>query len=137
VQTKESAEERLIRAFIAPKKRQRWLELLRSPNGRKKLRANLAHCECDLDSRYAHRIEPNQDSVAGILAALQLHGAGATCVVLSENAELDGCEIDLSEALERVVTHEMGSFLSVKHGQLAYFEGEDAGARYILVRSPG
>jgi hypothetical protein len=59
-------------------------------------------------------------------------GAGIKCWVISENAELDGKEIDLQTALKETVGRQMGTFISCTPGKLAYFEDEDG--RYILER---
>jgi hypothetical protein len=61
-----------------------------------------------------------------------LKGAPETCYALSEDSELDGKEIPLSEALKEVVGCGMGTFLSCLAGRLAYFEDEDG--RWILER---
>jgi hypothetical protein len=59
-------------------------------------------------------------------------GAGIKCWVISENADLDGSEIDLEIALKETVGRQMGTFISCIPGKLDYFEDEDG--RYILER---
>ena len=65
---------------------------------------------------------------------LKSKGVPANCYCLSENDELDGQELPLGAALEQVVGYGMGTFISCLPGRLAYFEGEVARERYILVR---
>jgi hypothetical protein len=56
---------------------------------------------------------------------LKSKGAGKTCWATSENAELDGKELEVHAALESVVGRGMGTILSFIPGKLAYYEGED------------
>jgi hypothetical protein len=56
---------------------------------------------------------------------LKSKGAGLTCWVISEDPDIDGREIDLRTALEKVSGRGIGTVLSCIPGKLAYFEGED------------
>ena len=123
----------LLAAFIAPERRDRYLTLLASTKGRVKLRARLAHLR-DLDDRYARLVPPSDQHPGAIAALLRAAGAPATCYLLSEAAALDGREMQLEDALEEVVGGGLGTFVSCLPGRLAYFEGEDPGARYVLSR---
>jgi hypothetical protein len=51
---------------------------------------------------------------------------------MSEDAEIDGRELDLRAALEHVNGREIGTILSCVPGKLAYFESEDD--RLLLAR---
>jgi hypothetical protein len=121
----------IIRAFIIPVRQDRYLEMLAKPKRRANFSTSLAHFK-HLDMRHAVQIPPHQQHTAEILQLLRLKGAPETCYVLSEDSELDGREISLSEALEEVVGRGMGTFLSCLPGRLAYFEDEDQ--RWILER---
>jgi hypothetical protein len=105
-----------------------------SAKGRAKLRAGLAHFH-DLDPRYAHPLPADVHTPTEIASLLRSHGAPPTCYVLSEESGIDGRELPLEEALDRVVGLGMGTFLSCVPGRLAYFEGEEARERYILERA--
>jgi hypothetical protein len=129
-----SAEIALIRAFVVPSRRQRWLELIGTKRGRTKLRTELAHCETDLDLRFARELRPEEGTVDEILAILVSLGGGSTCIALSEDDELDGRALELRHALSQVVDSQLGTFLSVNPGKLAYFEGENASPKYVLIR---
>ena len=58
-------EEQFALAFIMPEKRDRYLSMLDSKRGRKKLRDGLYHCR-DLDSRFAHLVPTGEQSANSI-----------------------------------------------------------------------
>src|SRR5438876_11383138 len=101
------------------------------PNRRGNLTGSLAHFK-HLDMRHALQIPPHQQHTAEILQLHKSKGAPETCCALSEEPELDGRELSLSEALKEVVGRRMGTFLSCLPRRLAYFEDEDQ--RWILER---
>jgi hypothetical protein len=124
-------EEAVVRAFILPTKRERYLEFLTSPKGRAKFVAGPAHFK-HLDPRFAHRVPGNQSNPASPQKLLVAKGAGPKCWVISEYSQLDGQEMDLETALEETIGRQMGTFISCLPGKLAYFEDEDD--RFILHR---
>jgi hypothetical protein len=124
-------EEAVVGAFIIPVRRERYLEFLKSPKNRKKFINVLAHFK-HLDPKFAKSISGNQGNPSALLKLLLGKGAGVKCWVISENAELDGKEIDLQTALAETVGRQMGTFISCVPGKLAYFEDEDG--RFILER---
>ena len=121
----------IIRSFIIPVRQYRYLEMLAKPKRREDLTASLAHFK-HLDMRHTVQIPPHQQHIAEIFQLLKSKGAPETCYALSEDSELDGRELSLSEALKEVVGRGMGTFLSCLPGRLAYFEDEDQ--RWILER---
>jgi len=121
----------IILSFVISVRQDRYLELLAKPERRKAITESLAHFKY-LDMRHAVLIPPRQQHAADIFQLLRLKGATETCYALSEDSELDGKEIPLSEALKEVVGCGMGTFLSCLAGRLAYFEDEDG--RWILER---
>ena len=124
-------ERQLIRAFILPQRRDRYLELLGKPKRPKDITDTLAHFK-HLDMTYAVQIPSPQRLASGILELLKSKGAPQTCYAMSEDSELDGREIPLSEGLAFVVGRGIGTLLSCIPGKLAYFEDEDQ--RWILER---
>jgi hypothetical protein len=128
-------EEALFKRFVAYPRRKRLLTLLADPKKRQKLLNELYHFH-DLDPRFAHRIAPREQFAEKIYAVLRSKGAPASCYVMSDDADLDGRDMDLREALERTVGQGGGTFLSCLPGQLAYYEGEEPNERYILERLP-
>jgi len=124
----------LIRAFVVPNRRDRYLKLLGSQRGRARLREGLAHLH-DLDPRFAKAIPPSDQSADRIAALLQAHGAPEECVLLAEDDSLDGQRLALTVALDKIVGRGMGAFVSCIPGRLGYFEGEDAGERWLLERA--
>jgi hypothetical protein len=124
-------EEAVVQAFIIPVRRERYLEFLKSPKNRKKFINVLAHFK-HLDPKFATSISGNQNNPSALLKLLLGKGAGIKCWVISENAQLDGKEIDLQTALKETVGRQMGTFISCIPGKLAYFEDEDG--RFLLER---
>ena len=129
-------EKALFQAFVAPRKRQRYIELLNSTAGREKILRSLDHFK-DLDPSFCHRVKPTEQNLAGVLRLLKSLGAPATCYLVSANGEWDGREIGLSEALTAVIGGGWGTFVSCVPGVLAYFEGEEPAERYICHRKDG
>jgi hypothetical protein len=111
-------------------RRDRYLKLLSTTRGRDKFRSALAHFR-DLDPRFATRVSGG-DTASAIAARLHAKGAGPTCYVLSENAELDDRELPLTQVLDEVYARGLGTLLSCVPGRLAYFESEEASERFIL-----
>jgi hypothetical protein len=126
-------EEKFASTFIVKDKRGRYLSLLESERGRKKILSGFHHCH-DLDSRFATRIPPNQQSAQTIAGMLKSNGAPTTCYVMSEDPQIDGREMDLDEALAEVVGKDAGAFLSCIPGKLGYFEMEGLSERYLLLK---
>ena len=124
-------EEELIRAFILPHRRERFLEMIAKPQKRAKLLTQLSHFKA-LDLRFTIAIPPNQQNPSSLAKILRAKGAGARCYVVSENSRLDGKEVELETALEETVGYQMGTLISCVPGKLGYFEDEDG--RCILER---
>jgi hypothetical protein len=124
-------EEAVVRAFILPSKRDRYLEFLASPKRRAKFIAELAHFK-HLNPKFALSIPGSQTNPVSLHKLLVAKGAGLKCWVISENSELDGREVDLEAALKETIGRQMGTFISCVPGKLAYFEDEDG--RFILQR---
>ena len=127
-----SIEQSLFEAFITAQRRPRYLALLSSPRGRKRILGRLAHCT-DLDSSFARRVaETNPEAITGLL---RKHGAAKKCYVMSESGALDAQELDLEIAVSLTVGQGMGTLISCIPGELAYYEGEEPGERYLLKRA--
>jgi hypothetical protein len=126
-------EEQFARAFIVPEKRERYLSLLQSKRGRRKLVAGFHHCH-DLDDRFARLIPSDQQSAGSIEQILKKHGAPEVCYVMADDENIDGTEMNLTDALSQVVGMDAGALISCIPGKLAYFEMEGLGKRYLLIR---
>jgi hypothetical protein len=130
-----SFEEALFKSFITLNRQNRYIELLGSSRGRKKLCDRLNHSlSKDLDPRYCRRLSPQEQNPSAILSLLTSFGAPTKCRVLSDNADIDGRELDLRETLNQVVGYGYGTLLSCVPDRLAYYEAEDPGYRYICHR---
>ena len=125
-------EEKFIRAFIVPEKRERYFCLFETKRGRRKLTDRLDHNH-DIDSRFMYKIPGNLHFPPSVLAMLRQRGAPATCHVISAS-DLDGEEMELEDALSATIGYGIGTVLSCIPGKLGYFEAEDQGERYLLYR---
>jgi hypothetical protein len=123
-------EEAIIRAFITPARRTRWLESLASTKRRARMLDRLNHCR-DLDERYATPLPSNTD----VVALLRSRGAPAMCCVLSCTKEIDGQTLPLSEAFWAVELSGLGAIISCIAGQLGYYYDEWGERRILLERS--
>jgi hypothetical protein len=126
-------EEHFARAFVVPEKKERYLSLLQSERGRKKLIAGFHHCR-DLDSRFAKLIPSDRQSAQSIEESLKKSGAPEVCYVMSENPKIDGKEMNLTAALLEIVGMDAGALVSCIPGKLAYFEMEGLSGRYLLIK---
>ena len=124
-------EEKFVREFVIPKKRERYLSLIGNDKGRKKIVAGFHHIR-DLDGRYAKLIPSNQQSAESIYRLLKQKGAPEMCYIMSDDSSLDQKEMTLREAIFKVEGTNFGTLVSCIAGKLAYFEAEDMSRRYIL-----
>ena len=135
-------EQETIGAFVVRDKQERFRTFLSNSKNRKKFTQELGHFRW-FDQRFATPVawqaDPNLklwarhvQGIEHIFLLLKSKGAAQTCWVISENAAIDGKELDLKTMLEDVVGSGMGTILSCVPGKLAYFEGEDE--RLLLVR---
>jgi hypothetical protein len=130
--SREDHEQALAR-FLVVSRRDRFRSQLASPRGRRKLRARLAHF-ADLDDGVCVSLPalPADAERAWVLHELQSRGAPEHCDLVCEYSALDGQRLTLSEALDGVRGHAIGTLISRVPGQLGFFEGEDG--RCVLRR---
>lgn len=121
-------EEAIIRAFITPPRRKRWLESLASAKRRARMLDRLNHCR-DLDERYATLLPSNTD----VVALLRSRGAPDACYVLSCTKEIDGQTLPLDEAVWAAEMGGWGTILSCIVGQLGYYYDEGGTQRRMLL----
>ena len=118
--------------FITAAKRERYRSMLSSEKSRKKLISGFYHLK-DLEERSTVEVPPNLQTVDKIAALLKEKGAPETCYVISTNPQIDQKQLPLADVLQEIVGNaDEGTILSCIPGKLAYYEGEAAGARYIL-----
>src|SRR5262245_56664858 len=121
-------EEAMVRAFIAPARRARWLDLLGSTKRRRLFLHRLNHCR-DIDERYATPLPSN----ANVVAILRSRGAPSTCFVVSDCKEIDARELPLVEAINQVESCPWGTLVSCLPGLLAYYQDEAGTRRRLLL----
>jgi hypothetical protein len=125
-------EELFVKNFIVPQKRDRYLSMLASRKQRKKILENFYHLN-DLDERYMTLVPENEQWAINIYDLLKAKKSPDICYCISTDDEIDGKEIDLLKVLESKVGECYdGTIISCIAGELAYYEGESAGVRYIL-----
>ncbi len=121
-------EEAVVRAFVVPARRGRWLEALADSSRRSAFLDRLNHCP-DLDPRFVTPIS------SGVVDLLRYRGAPSTCFVLSSSDELDGRELPLEQAIAEVERVGWGTIVSCVPGRLAYYYDE-CGERRLLLERP-
>lgn len=118
-----------IRIFVNAKKRERYVSFLSNEKRRKEFVSDLAHFN-DFDPRRTVCIPNSSQTAADIRKMLKTRGADDICHAISELKDLDGKDMDLMTALEKVIGRRMGTLLCCSPTGLAYFENEDD--RFIL-----
>jgi hypothetical protein len=126
--------ERGFLAFLAEPTRRRMETLLELGEKRRRdVRALLDHA-VRLDPRFSRHLTGADASPASVEKLLREQGAPADCYVIAANGKLDGLEMPLGEALQRVLGMGGGAFVSCLPGRLGFFEYEDAQSSYLLMR---
>ena len=128
-------EQAFIKSFVISAKKHRLFELFANPKRRRKALDELNHQKC-LNPKYMSHIEPRCQEKSTIVSMLRSKGSPELVYVFSNDSDLDRKELALDEALERTVgLCGCDTVISCIAGELAYFEDEDIGERYILSRS--
>jgi hypothetical protein len=127
-------EEDFINTFVVARKRERYIELLRSPMRRRECLRQLYHFR-DFVPDCIVPLAKGRMSADAILAELHRRDAGGACYLISVQPALDGITIQLQDAIARVYRVAEGTILSCVRGRLAYYEGEPPHNRFILHRS--
>ena len=124
-------EEAFVRSFIVKDRRERYLSLLANPKRRPKLLDRLNH-QLDLDYAFATPIPTRQRNVGDLEHLLRQKGAGAMCHVIADASPLDGADLLLHDALERLYgLHQFGVVFCCVAGRLAFYKPEDVSEHYL------
>ena len=127
-------EELFVKNFIVLRKRERYLELLGKQKSRNKI-LNEFRIHWDLVEECMTLVPPNQQFSGDTYKILKSKGAPETCYIISNNWDIDEKELPLKAALEAVVGHGGGTFVSCIAGRLGYFESDEATERFILEKN--
>jgi hypothetical protein len=122
-------EEATIRAFVLREKRSRYLSKLGDQKSRAEFLDRLNHCD-DLNSRYATQIESSAD----LLSLLRSKGAPRQCTVISDIADLDGQQIALETAIQKVELAGFAAIICCIPGRLALYIDEAGTQRRLLLQ---
>ena len=118
------AEEATIRGFVRPARRERLLALLANPARRGKALNALNHFH-DWDPRRGQLVATS----GNVLRLLQEAGAPTVCHVISDDPEIDGCDLPLAEAVAATDAFSFASVSCCDPGRLAFFFDESAAPR--------
>lgn len=125
-------EELLIENFVKKERKQRYLKLLSTERGRKKLRQAIPHFE-DLNPAYIYPVN-NIRTSADLIAILNERSAPSKSYIISEHSEYDGKFFPLAAALDELFNSGISYFLCAIPEKLNYYEGEDTNSRYLLIK---
>jgi hypothetical protein len=126
-------EVQMLRAFVLPSKRERYVSLATTTHRRSQLVGELYHFR-HFDPRWIHEITKHQITPASLVRDLRRLGAGESCYVMSSDREWDGVAVPLDLALESICGRVEGTLVSCTPTVLAYYEGEGPHNRFILHR---
>jgi hypothetical protein len=119
----------LIEHFVKKDKQERLRFLMSEPGRRKRLRAKFSSTLV-LSEEKRQTLPGSDQNPASIHQLLRSSGAPEACYTISEDADLDGRNVNLREVLDRLVGAGVETIVSCIPGKLAYFEGEQE--RFIL-----
>jgi hypothetical protein len=106
-------EQQFINVFIIKDKRDRFLQFLKNPKGRKDLISELAHFK-HLDSKLIVKIPGSQQNVENICNFLKSKGSPDECYVLSENVALDGKFLQMDYVIKEILGSGLGTIVSCR-----------------------
>ena len=132
-QIRADIEVQMLRAFVLPSKRERYVALATTAHRRSQLLTELYHFP-HFDPRWIHQIAKHQTTPASVVRDLRRLGAGERCYVMSSDREWDGVAVPLDLALEAICGRVEGTLVSCTPTALAYYEGEGPHNRFILRR---
>lgn len=123
-------------SFIERAYRDRFEQILTKPRIRKKFRESLPHFQHFINSNML-RIPGSFQELDKIYKALSnVRNIPEEVYIISESAKLDMQFLRLDEGLNEIVSSGHSSIISILPGELAYYEGEGLGERYILSKLP-
>jgi len=124
-------EQQLVSAFVVPRKRERYVEMVSSKKARAKFLQSLYHFG-DFDLAW---VVAAPHAAEDTIAELQRRGAPDDCYIISVSKELDGLIKPLEDVIRERIAPIEGSIVCCVRRELAYFEGEPPQNRLILHRS--
>lgn len=125
-------ESNFIQSFVDVDRRKRWAEALVNKRKRNLFLIRLADSR-DFIKIHMHPINPSPRTYKELLVQLKILKTQELCHIISQYSALDGCKLELQEAIRRVFGIGLGSIVSCVPGKLAYFEGEMPKDRWLLI----
>jgi hypothetical protein len=120
-----------VMAFVAPEKRDRYLQFLPRPKKRSEILNRLCH---NFDFIATHATLVARQNAESLVELLRSKGAGVTAHLIGGSQNLDGTEMSLSEAIDHALDYG-GAIVSCIPGRLALLIQEfPPGDTYVLSR---
>jgi len=120
----------LFKAFVIKQRQDRYVNLVATDKGRKKLRSYIAHFE-DIEGKHATPLRALQTSQE-LIDLLKSKRAPSTCYIIAENSQYDMKTLPLNDAINQLFNSGIAFFLSCIPGKLAYYESENSSERLLL-----
>lgn len=120
----------LFKAFIIKQRQDRYINLVATDKGRKKLRTYIAHFE-DIESKHSTSLHSLKTDLE-LVDLLKSHGAPSKCYIIAENSKYDMKTLPLNDAIKQLFNSGIAFFLSCIPGKLAYYESENSSQRLLL-----
>ena len=122
------------RSFLSSRQGRRFATL--SEKGDDRSRAKLLNMLChDLElNEHAELVPTQRQNVSDVLEIVRRYERAQNCYAISLNKALDEKCFPFEDALTETLGQGAPSILSITPGRLAYYEGEELCARYILHR---
>ena len=116
-----------IRKYFRKDKADRYATFVLKPKARSKFVESLAHSR-DLDFDKFRKLVINE---ADQIRESAEKAKSDTCYVISENKRIDGQFLNIEKAIQETIGYGMGTILVFGLAEAVYYEGEDAGDRWI------
>lgn len=129
-----NAHEEGFARFLAEPGRRRILSLLSLGSKRRKDVRDLLDHDLRLDPRYSQIVTGYEHRPKEVIKKLKFFGAPNLCWIMSSNADLDGHEAPLDEAIISIFDSMSGGFASCQAGKLGFYQYEAPGPGFLLIR---
>jgi hypothetical protein len=120
-----AAEELTLRRFVVAERRERLASVVRTKKRYSELERCLSH-GAPWDARWVTPVPVADQHADGIERILRSHGAPDDCHVLCGSGDVDGKDLPLRDALDRVVGWSIGALVICIPGRLDYQRGRGA-----------
>jgi hypothetical protein len=124
-----SLENKVVNKFFIKEKRERIKAFLGNPKRRRDFTFSLAHCQ-DLRFEKFNKVTGRNEAMQISKYVSKLEKIN-TCYIISENENIDGKVLKITEALNETIGRGDGTLLVFGDAEILFFEGESAKDRWI------